>query len=139
MRSRILLLTLISTLGWAPFSPAAAQSNGRTGQQVFEDVCAACHASGANGAPAIGDEAAWNPRLARGLASLTESAIKGVRNMRPHGGSPSQWRPSPARAQWRVGEMPARGGNPTLTDVEIVRAITYMVNLSGGSLTEPDS
>jgi cytochrome c5 len=35
--------------------------------------------------------------------------------------------------------MPPHGGNPGLTDTEIERAITYMVNQSGGHWTEPIS
>ena len=137
MRSRLLVLTLLSTFTWIAPAPAAAESEPRTGKQVFDEVCVACHGSGANGAPRVGDAVAWKPRAARGLDSLTESAVKGVRNLRAHSGSPSQWRPGAARAQWRAGDMPARGGNPTLTDLEIARAITYMVNTSGGSLVEP--
>jgi cytochrome c5 len=136
MRRRIVLLTLLSTFGWGELS-LAVESEGRSGRQVVDEVCAACHAAGANGAPTIGDAAAWKPLATRGLSSLTESAVKGVRNIRPHGGSPSQWRPSAGRAQWRVGEMPARGGNAALSDAEIQRAIMYMVNRSGGSWVEP--
>jgi cytochrome c5 len=33
--------------------------------------------------------------------------------------------------------MPAHGGNPNVTDFELARAITYMVNQSGGAWTEP--
>ena len=131
MRSRLLFVTLLSMLGLSGMPSAAAQSEARTGKQVVDEVCAACHASGANGAPRIGDADAWTPRAARGLANLTENAVKGMRNMRAHGGSPGQWRPAAARAQWRVGDMPARGGNPVLTDLEIERAVIYMVNMSG--------
>ena len=92
---------------------AAAQTDGRSGKEVVNEVCAACHATGAKGAPRIGDERAWAPLAARGLTSLTESALKGIRN------------------------MPAHGGNPGLTDLEIERAITYMVNRSGGQWTAP--
>ena len=35
--------------------------------------------------------------------------------------------------------MPPHGGNPRLTDTEIKRAITYMVNQSGGHWAEPVS
>jgi cytochrome c5 len=137
MGSRVLLFALFSTIVWTGASPAAAQSEGRSGREVVNEVCAKCHATGANGAPRIGDADAWGPRAARGLGSLTESAVKGVRNMPLHGGSPTQWRPTPQRAVWRDGDMPARGGNPGLSDLEIQRAITYMVNMSGGSWGEP--
>jgi cytochrome c5 len=77
--------------------------------------CTSCHAGGANGAPRIGDKQAWSKRASRGLSSLTKSALEGIR------------------------KMPAHGGNPTLSDVEIQRAITYMVNQSGGHWAEPIS
>lgn len=93
----------------------AAPSTERSGKEVVDSVCAACHATGANGAPKIGDKKAWSKRASRGLASLTKSALEGIRRMPPH------------------------GGNPALSDVEIQRAITYMVNQSGGHWTEPIS
>lgn len=92
---------------------AAANPSDLSGQQVVERVCATCHATGLNGAPKIGDSKAWAPRIHQGLSSLTKSALDGVRKMPPHGGS--------------LG----------LTDLEITRAITYMVNHSGGSWIEP--
>jgi cytochrome c5 len=92
---------------------ALAQIDGRTGKQVVDEVCAACHGTGAKGAPRIGDKRAWAPLASRGLTSLTESALNGIRN------------------------MPAHGGSPGLSDLEIERAITYMVNRSGGQWTEP--
>jgi len=102
---------------------ASAQGTDRSAKEVVDAVCAACHATGvkfapkigegAKYAPKIGDEKAWAPLAARGLTSLTESALKGIRN------------------------MPAHGGNPSLSDVEIERAIVHMVNLSGGKWIEP--
>jgi cytochrome c5 len=92
---------------------AIAQSGERTGRQVVDAVCAACHATGAKGAPRIGNKNAWAPLASRGLTSLTESALKGIR------------------------DMPSHGGNPSLSDLEIERAITYMVNRSGGEWIEP--
>lgn len=92
---------------------ASTQGRERSGKEVVDKVCASCHATGAKGAPKIGDRKAWAPLASRGLTSLTESALKGVRNMPPHGGSMA------------------------LTDIEIERAITYMVNRSGGRWAEP--
>lgn len=94
---------------------ALAQSGERSGRDVVETVCAACHGSGANGAPRIGDRDAWSERAGRGLTGLSKSALNGIRKMPPH------------------------GGNPGLSDVEVERAITYMVNASGGHWSEPIS
>ena len=85
----------------------------RTGQQVVEAVCAACHATGALNAPKIGDTKAWAPLIKEGHQKLTEDAIKGVR------------------------QMPPRGGNPELSDVEVARAVAYMANQSGAKFSEP--
>ena len=95
--------------------PAMAQRRERSGQEVVEAVCAACHRTGANGAPKIGDPRAWAKFTSQGLTSLTDVALKGIKKMPPH------------------------GGNPDLTEVEIARAITNMINQSGGHWTEPIS
>lgn len=92
---------------------AKAQSEGRSGKQVVEASCITCHGSGANGAPKIGDKQAWSKRASQGLTGLATNALNGIR------------------------KMPAHGGNPSLSDFEIKRAITYMVNQSGGHWTEP--
>ena len=94
---------------------ADAKSGERNGKQVVEAVCQTCHGTGAHGAPKIGDRKAWAKRSSQGLSSLTEHAIKGIR------------------------EMPSHGGNPDLSDLEIGRAVTYMVNQSGGKWIEPRS
>ncbi|MBC7781842.1 MAG: cytochrome c5 family protein [Proteobacteria bacterium] len=65
--------------------------------------CAACHVSGAAGAPKSGDKAAWAPRIKKGEEALVASALKGI------------------------GAMPARGGNPTLTDAQIRAAVQYQI------------
>jgi cytochrome c5 len=92
-----------------------AQTKERSGKEVVDSLCISCHGTGASGAPKIGDNKAWADRAAQGLSSLSKSAIQGIRR------------------------MPAHGGNPNLTDTEIERAITYMVNQSGGRWTEPVS
>jgi cytochrome c5 len=106
---------ILAFAAWIMPQPADAQGAGRSGKAVVEAVCASCHATGAKGAPKIGDDKAWASLASRGLTGLTESALKGIRNMPPH------------------------GGNPGLTDSEIERAITYMVNQSGGRWSEPIS
>ena len=85
----------------------------KSGKEVVDAMCSACHATGALNAPKIGDKAAWSSRIGGGLERLTQSAIKGVR------------------------QMPARGGSPDLTDLEIARAVAYMANQSGASFKEP--
>lgn len=92
---------------------ALAQGGERSGKAVVEAKCAVCHGTGANGAPKIGDRKAWAKRASQGLSSLTEHALKGIR------------------------QMPSHGGSPDLTDLEIGRAVTFMVNRSGGKWVEP--
>ena len=91
----------------------AREEVGRSGKEVVDADCATCHRTGENNAPRIGDAQAWAPLAARGLTGLTESALAGIRN------------------------MPAHGGDMTLSDIEIERAITYMVNQSGGNWIDP--
>jgi cytochrome c5 len=58
-----------------------------TGEQAFIQVCSACHTTGVNGAPKIGDHAAWAPRIAQGKDTLYKDAIAGKGNMPPRGGT----------------------------------------------------
>jgi cytochrome c5 len=58
-----------------------------TGEQAFTKVCSACHATGINGAPKIGDHAAWGPRIAQGKDTLYKDAIAGKGSMPPKGGT----------------------------------------------------
>jgi cytochrome c5 len=65
--------------------PVAAKPTGpRTGEQVYQGACFACHGTGALDAPKKGD-AAWKPRLAQGLETLQKHAIEGIRAMPPRG------------------------------------------------------
>jgi cytochrome c5 len=92
---------------------AAAGGGGKSGEQVFKSVCTACHTAGVAGAPKVGDKAAWAPRIKQGLAGLLASATKGK------------------------GAMPPKGGDASLSDDEITRAIVYMANQSGAKFKEP--
>ena len=84
----------------------------KTGEQVYQMVCGACHTSGAAGAPKTGDTAAWAPRIATGYETLLNSALKGK------------------------GAMGAQGGGD-YSDFEIGRSVVYMANQSGGNIEEP--
>ena len=108
-------MMVYSSLVLAAAQAAGAEERERSGKEIVDTVCAACHKAGVNGAPTIGDRKAWAKLASRGLTGLTEVALKGIRKMPPH------------------------GGNPDLTDTEIERAITYMVNQSGGRWIEPVS
>ena len=106
----LMALTLAAAM-WP--GSAHAQRRERSGQEVTERVCAACHAQGLNGAPRVGDVKAWAPRASQGLSTLTAHALTGIR------------------------DMPAHGGAAEVSDIEIERAITHMVNQSGGHWVEP--
>jgi cytochrome c5 len=92
---------------------AHGQRSDRSGKEVLEAVRASCLGTGKNGAPRSGEEKAWSPRAAQELTALMQHAIQGIR------------------------QMPSRGGNPGVPDFEIERAITYMVNQSGGHWAQP--
>lgn len=70
--------------GAAAAAPAAGAAP-RSGEQVFTAVCAGCHATGAAGAPKVGDKAAWGPRIAQGKDTLHKHALTGIRAMPPKG------------------------------------------------------
>jgi cytochrome c5 len=76
------LAAVTSTAGAAPAAAVPA-----TGEQAYTQVCSACHATGVNGAPKIGDHAAWGPRIAQGKETLYKDAIAGKGNMPPKGGT----------------------------------------------------
>jgi len=76
------------------------------GEATYKSICFACHGTGAAGAPKLGDKAMWAPRIATGNDALYAAAINGK------------------------GAMPAKGGNPALSDGDIKGAVDYMVGQS---------
>lgn len=56
-----------------------------SGEQVYNQFCAACHAAGVAGAPKMGDAAAWEPRIAQGMDTLWEHTLNGINAMPPKG------------------------------------------------------
>lgn len=71
----------------APKSDSPAADVPASGEQAFTKVCSACHGTGVNGAPKVGDHAAWGPRIAQGKEALYSHAIAGKGNMPPRGGT----------------------------------------------------
>jgi len=66
-------------------SAAAASSGPRSGSDVFNTYCAACHGTGAMGAPKSGDKGAWKDRLGKGFDKVLANAINGINLMPPKG------------------------------------------------------
>ena len=95
------------------FGAAAAPAGARKGEDIVKTTCTACHQAGVANAPKIGDRASWDPRIKQGLQGMLAAAIKGK------------------------GAMPPRGGDASLTDAELTRAIISMANQSGGQFKEP--
>ena len=81
----------------------------KSGKEIFETVCTACHSTGVLGAPKYGDKPSWEPRIAKGEATLIQSALNGFN------------------------KMPARGGQPNLSDDEVKATVQYMLKAVGVS------
>lgn len=64
---------------------AAVASGPQAPEDIYQNSCSACHASGAAGAPKMGDVAAWAPRIGKGLDTLHTHAINGFNGMPPKG------------------------------------------------------
>ena len=103
----------IQPVGRVEFGTPAAAPGARNGESIVKAVCGNCHQAGVANAPKIGDANSWAPPLKQGLKGMLANAIKGK------------------------GAMPPRGGDPSLTDDELARAIVFMANQSGGKLKEP--
>ena len=79
------------------------------GEQIYQTACFACHMTGVAEAPKLDDPAAWEPRLAQGMAGLLQSSINGK------------------------GAMPPKGGFAHLTEDELRNAIGFMLDKAGVS------
>ena len=71
----------------APAADAAATATAgpKSGEQVYNSNCMACHGTGAAGAPKTCDAAAWAPRIAAGMDSMLVNATNGLNAMPPKG------------------------------------------------------
>jgi cytochrome c5 len=112
LRRRASLLALTAGL----VAPAAfAAETAASGEQVYKQVCMACHAAGVANAPKFGDRAAWTPLIKEGQDVLTAHAWVGVR------------------------AMPPKGGRADLSLDAFARATAYMARAAGGSWKDPDA
>jgi cytochrome c5 len=91
----------------AALNPPTAAAVDLPGEQVYAQVCTACHGAAVAGAPKTGDKAAWAPRIAQGMDILHKHAIEGF--------------------QGKAGYMPPKGGRADLSDQSIMNAVDYLV------------
>ena len=84
-------------------APTQVASADLSGDQVYQQVCASCHAAGVLNAPKPGDAAAWETRLAKGIDTLYANAINGI------------------------GAMPAKGGRVDMSDDAIKAAVDHLI------------
>ena len=82
----------------------ASSSDGRTGEAVYNQGCAACHTAGLAGAPMLGNAAQWTDRTTKGLELLTSNAYSGYN------------------------AMPAKGMCMDCSETEIERSVQYMLD-----------
>ena len=80
------------------------------GKSIWEKNCSGCHGSGVAGAPKIGNKEAWTQRFQKGIDTLVTNANNGFTGQK--------------------GTMPAKGGNSSLSDVDVGLAVKYMVSQS---------
>ena len=76
------------------------------GSVIYESLCGACHTGGVGGAPTL-DHGHWDARIAQGTDTLYTHAIEGFTGA--------------------AGVMPARGGNPALTDEQMKATVDWML------------
>jgi cytochrome c5 len=87
----------------------------KSGEEIYNTACMACHSTGAAGAPKFGDSAAWAPRLAKGKEAILNSALNGLN------------------------AMPPRGGNASLSDEDIKAAVDHMLASVQAEATAPEA
>ena len=83
----------------------AAAAPAVDGEATYNTACLACHASGAGGAPIVGDVMAWADRIAKGADALHSSGLNGIAGT----------------------TMMAKGGRADLSDEAVIAAVDFMI------------
>ena len=100
-----ILFTAITLAAGVFFTTDVTPEEARSGEDVFQRACFACHGTGLNGAPVKGDQYAWEDRLQKGASVLYENTLIGFNN------------------------MPPRGACADCSDAEIAAAVRYLLNM----------
>ena len=95
--------TLLPVLAAATLMSLAGLSQANDGKEIYNQNCAMCHAAGLANAPKLGNKADWEPRVKAGKDALLQAALKGKN------------------------AMPAKDGNPKLTDEQVAAVVEFMV------------
>lgn len=77
------------------------------GSEIYDNLCAGCHGAGVAGAPRL-TQADWANRIPQGRDVLYTHAIEGYTG--------------------ETGFMPARGGNPALSDEQVIASVDWMLD-----------
>lgn len=85
-----------------PKAVAAAFDGSLDGEMIYNNVCQACHVSGAANAPKLGSDD-WAARAEKGIDMLTDHAVNGFN------------------------AMPAKGGRMDLTEEQVRATVEYML------------
>ncbi len=91
----------------APAEMVAAFDGSLDGEMIYNNVCAACHNTGAGGAPKL-TTAEWESRLEKGMDTVIANAIAGFMGEK--------------------GLMPAKGGRNDLSEEQVKATVDYMTS-----------
>lgn len=89
----------------------AIWGNVNNGKAIYSKQCAACHLSGVAGAAKIDDIERWSETASKHIDTIKVHVINGYNG--------------------KYGVMPAKGGNLSITDDEVMDAVAYIFKESG--------
>lgn len=88
--------------GVAVADTGASGGTAKSGEEVYNTFCFACHTAGVGGAPKLGSAEEWAPRLDKGMDAMWQTTLDGL------------------------GAMPPKGTCMSCSDDELQAAIDYM-------------